>query len=713
MDQKDLEQQEKDKAAFDTVFREAVAAATPRPADEDYTVYITPLANQLRTMFGEYEVDRREQEDKWLQDIRQWRGEYDPETNKRFHPKRSKAFLSITKTKVNAVTARETDLLFPANGEKNWGIENTPVPEMNPQLIQDLVNQYAQQTGTVPDEAFIKEQINIEAKKRADAMQVEMHDQLTELKYRYTIRQVIRDGNLYGTGVLKGPLVKRQIVKRWLPQGDKWVTVSMERYSPWCEHVSVWDFYPDMSSRTMANSRGVFQRHVMSRHKVWELAKRADFKAAAIKSYLKQVKEGDATYKTWEQDLQTLNRAGSAGTGYKETTSAGTSTIGGTGPAQRRQKYEVLEYWGYINSDALTELGIEIDEDKIGIEVAMNVWILGPMVIKAVLSDIDGVEIPYHVYYYEKDDTSIFGEGIPSIMRDVQKLFNASVRAMLDNAAIAAGPIVEANTDLLDPSEDPRDIYPFRVFLRDGMGAEAQAQAVHVYNVSSYTGEYMSMINFFMNAADDITTIPRFMYGESSQAQGAGKTATGLSMLMGAANVTLKEQIKNFDDGITKPFIKALYHWNMEFNPKEYVKGDFNIVATGSSSLVAREVRMESLMQFLNYTNNPTDLMYTNRGSVLKEMAKAMDLGELQLIKDANTIKMEEQSRAEQMSEERQFAMSLAAMKAQSGGHVAPKAPNQEQGNEGGMRPTMETVSPAELEGGKVPEVNSAEGQII
>lgn len=687
------------------------SAENNTPAVDDYSQFITPLAGDLRTMFSDYEKDRQELEERWLQDLRQWRGEYDPETLKKFHPKRSKAFLSITRTKVGAVSARMTDLLFPANGDKNWGIVPTPVPEMNPSIIQSLIAQYQEQTGQPASEEFILQEINKEAKKRCLAMETEMSDQLSELKYRLTIRNIIKDGNIYGTGVLKGPLVKRTIVKRWLPNENEWATVQMERYSPWCEHVSIWDFYPDMSARTMDNARGVFQRHVMSRHKVWDLAKRADFNVRAIKAYLKAHKDGDATYKNWEQDLQAMNRAGSAGIGYKDTSTAGTSYIGsGSSAITRKGKYEVLEFWGYASSDDLADVGVVIDEELLGLEVAVNIWMLGPMIIKDVVSGIDGVEIPYQVYYYEKDDTSIFGEGIPTIMRDVQKLFNASVRAMLDNAAISAGPIIEANVDLLDKGEDPRDVYPFRVFLRDGMGMDASSPAIRVYDVKSYTGEFMTMINFFMSAADDITTIPRFMYGDSNSMQGAGRTATGLSMLMGAANVTLKEQIKNYDDGITKSFIRGLYHWNMEFNPKEHIKGDFSVMAQGSTSLVAREVRMESLMQFLNYTNNPTDLAYTNRGNVLGEMAKAMDLSDLQLIKDSNTIKMDEDSRAKQAQEDREFQMRLAEMKATSGGHVNP-GPGP--GQEGGMRATMEQVEPAELEGGKIPEVMSAEGQVI
>ena len=309
--------------------------------------------------------------------------------------------------------------------------------------------------------------------------------------------------------------------------------------------------------------------------------------------------------------------------------------------------------------------------DEFELEVAANVWILGDIIIKANISPIEGVTIPYHFYYYDKDDTSIWGEGIPRIMRDAQKLFNAAVRAMLDNAAISAGPIIEANTDLLDPDEDPTDLFPFRVFLRDGQGADAMAQAIRVYSLPSHTNEFMTMINFFMSATDEVTAIPRYMYRDTQNIGGAGKTASGLSMLMGAANVTVKDQIKNFDEGITLPFIKGLYYWNMEFNPKENIKGDYEVMAKGSTSLIAREVKAESLITFMNVTNNETDLMYTKRDNVLREYTKVLDLDEMDLIKDANQVKIENKARAEAREETERFEKELALMKAKSGGHMS------------------------------------------
>ena len=673
------QEREENIAEFDRVFQAAVESGKVGGSVNsvyDYSEHVTRLGVEITKWFSEAERDRQDVEQRWVRDLRQMRGEYDPEIRAKMHPKRSKAFLSITRTKTKTLSARETDLLFPSNGEKNWAIIPTPIPELNPEIIQNIMLQYQQQTQEIPTEELIKKFINKEARKRCEAMEEEMADQLADLRYREIIRKTILSGNIYGTGVLKGPLVKTQISKRWLPKGNKWVTIELKKTLPFCESVPLWDIYPDMSARDPEDMRYIFQRYVMNRHKVWELAKRDDFNKQAIVSYLKAHPSGDAEYKNHEQDLRTLNRDASDPTRYKETTSAGTSTLNaGTNIASRAGKYEVKEMWGYISTDKLVELGIEVDEDVLGLEVAANIWMLGPLIIKAIVSPIEGVALPYHFYYYDKDDTSLWGEGIPTIMRDAQKLFNASVRAMLDNAAISAGPIIEANTDLLDASEDPRDIYPFRVYLRDGMGMEAAAKAIHVTSLPSYTNEFMTMINFFMTAADEVTAIPRYMYGETSNIGGAGKTASGLSMLMGAANVTLKDQVKNFDDGITKPFIRALYFWNMEFNTKEYIKGDFSVQSRGSTSLIAREVRQESLIQFLNITNNETDLRYTQRPNVLREMVKVLDLDDLDLLKDANTIAIEDKQFEQVAAADKKFEQDLAMLKAKSGGHMSQPPP--------------------------------------
>jgi hypothetical protein len=170
--------------AYNTAFDEiGKAESEGKEIDElrELDQYRTQLGADLLSTFHEYEVDRRLTEERWIKDLRQYRGEYDPEVLAKLHPKRSKAFLSLTRTKTKTVSARETDLLFPANGDKNWSINPSPIPELVPQIIEKISLQYQEATGEAPDEVMIRKFINEEAEKRARNMEQEMHDQLNAL----------------------------------------------------------------------------------------------------------------------------------------------------------------------------------------------------------------------------------------------------------------------------------------------------------------------------------------------------------------------------------------------------------------------------------------------------------------------------------------------------------------------------------------------------
>jgi hypothetical protein len=682
-----MDNAEKDKEQFDAAYSE-IESRENAPSSNEYDKWRYPIAQVLQDRFGEAERDRRPLEMRWIRDLRQTRNEYDPEVLARIHPKRSKAFIGITRTKVKTISARMTDLLFPPSSDKNWGIDPTPVPDLDPNLQAQIVEQITQLAGTPPTTDEIKLILYGEARKRSEAMEKEIEDQLAELKYREIIRNVIRSGNIYGTGILKGPLVREQVTKRWATVNGKWQALELRYLLPYCEHVDLWDVYPDMTARTSDDLRYVFQRHVMTKHKLQMLGERRDFNGDAIKAYIRSMPDGNAEQKNHEEDLRNLaSKHGEEQINVPKTT----------------EKFEVLEYWGFVSADDLKEVeGVKLTEDLKGMEVAANIWMIDGIVIKAVISRVEGALIPYHWYYFDKDETCIFGEGIPSIMRDTQRLMNATIRAMIDNAAISAGPIIEANRELLAPGEDPTDLYPFRVFQRIGVGMEATVPAIKVNSLPSYTKEFMGLLDLWMTMADETTAIPRYMSGEMGAVQGAGRTASGLSMLMGAANIVLKDQVRNFDDGITKPFIKAMYNWNMKLNGKPEIKGDFSISAKGSTSLIAKEVRAESIIQFLNITNNPTDLAITNRDKVLTEYAKALDLSSLDLIKPPPQVKVEGEQASQVAEADKAFTKELAMLKAQSGGHMGPEMSSG--GNPGGL-PPIEQLTDKQMQEGQIPEV--------
>lgn len=660
-------EKERDDVAYENTFddittEEAVDGTEDDPkqgaGSAQLQPYFSDLAVKLKQEFQQAETDKVFSEQRFLKNLRQYRGQYDPSILSKIHPSRSKAFIRLTRTKVKTFDARLMDIQFPANDDKNWGIHPTPVPEMSPEVVKQLALQIFQESNREPTAEEIMDVVFKAADKAAAKMSDEINDQLSEFDYRSVIRNVVHSGHLYGTGILKGPMVKEVTSKRWFQGADgTWKQLTMKRMVPIAQFVPIWDIYPDMSATELKDCRFIWQLHTMSKNNLLKLANRSDFNGAAIRAFIDAYPDGNAQYRSYEDSLREMSS---------------NSRVDGDTNLPKREKYELMERNGFISvEDAQQLLPMVSVEDwqRLGPEVACNVWLLDNIVIKAVLAPLETAAIPYYFYYFDKDETSIFGDGVPDIMRDPQMLYNASVRAMLDNAAISAGPLIEVNIELLADGEDPLSLYPFRTFQRIGTGMEANQQAVRVTKLPSYTKEFLGLVGFFQQTADESTTIPRALHGVTD-VQGAGRTATGLSMLLGASNITLKDQVQFFDDGITRPFIKAMYFWNMEFNDRPGIKGDFNIVARGSKSLIAKEVKMEQINQFLMLTNNEVDMQYIKRDVLLRELAEIFDLDQLGFIRsEAEVQEMQKQNAVAQKKQQDQELL-MEAMKAESSGHV-------------------------------------------
>jgi hypothetical protein len=637
----------------ETEAKERAAAITLSP-------YQTDIGTKLDQEWLEAESERTYAERRMLRDLRQYRGQYDPEVLRKIHPNRSKAYIRLTRTKVKTFDARMMDLQFPSNEDKNWGMQPTPVPELSGPVVQSIAQQIYEQTGQIPTEKQVEDIVVKQADKQAKSMEKEIADQLAEFDYRETIRNVLHSGHVFGTGVLKGPMVKEVTSKRWYQdQKGDWKQVKIKRLIPTAQFVPIWDIYPDMSAKEKEHCRYIWQKHLFSKNRLTVLSKRTDFNTNAITTFIEAYPDGNAVYKSYEEDLREMST---------------NSEADGDSSPPKREKYEVHERWGFMDIEDAKELLPNIEQevwDSMGPEVACNIWMLENIIIKAVISPVEGADIPYYFYYFDKDETSIFGDGVPRIMRDPQMLYNAAIRAMLDNAAISAGPIIEANIDLLADGEDPLALFPFRVFQRTGTGIDANQQAIRVTKLPSYTNEFLNLVSFFQDTADESTTIPRTLHGGTDIPGGAAnQTATGMSMLIGASNITLKDQVQFFDDGVTRPFIKAMYFWNMEFNNKENIKGDYNVVARGTKSLIAKEVKMEQINQFLALTNNEIDLQYIKRDVLLRELAEIFDLNRLGFIRTEQEVAAASEANAAKQEKQMQVEMLLEAMKAESSGHV-------------------------------------------
>lgn len=614
-------------------------AAKEAYSNDGLVAPLAALGPRLLTEFAEAEADRRLTELRWLMDLRQFKGQYDPEVLALIGTKRSRAFVRKTRVKVKTANSRVEDLLFPSGTEKNYEVDSSPNPsipqDVRAAIIQELTLQ-AKQTGEQVTREMVNKAIVQVCKQAAKGMATVIDDQLTEVRYKQVCKQVINSAHLYGTGVLKGPLVERKVRSKFVNENGKWVEKSESYVVPFIDYVPLWRLYPDMGADELSKCRYIYERHQMTHSDLAELSTRKSFRGQLIKEYLKSHPRGETTVKFIDNELKIIGERNS-----KQGNSDG--------------KFEVLERWGWLTGEQLKEAGVEVKSDRLHESFFSNVWLLpNGEVIKAVLQPINGVTWPYHFYYFDKDETSIFGEGLATVMRDDQTMINAATRLMLDNGALTSGSMLEVTTGLLSNLEEGTEAYPWKVYLRNSQNPGVPA--VRAIDMQSRLDELSGLADRFENNADEVSAIPRYMTGEN-QSQGAAGTASGMSMLLGAANIMIKDLISAWDEGVTRPFIEAMYRWNMQFHPDNSIKGDYVVSARGSSSLVAREVRAQQLDQFSLAVANPMDAPFIKRDKLLRQRAEAHELSDI--------VKTEEEVAAEQNTEEMQAQQAMAIKQSQ------------------------------------------------
>lgn len=602
---------------------EYILAAREQMRDDPTEPTLESLGTRFVSEFSQAVLDRSDTEQRWLCDLRQYKGQYDPDVLAAIGPVRSRAFVRKTRVKVKTIDSRVADLLFPAGSEKNWEVTNTSVPSVSREQRQAVASQLSQLSqGQMPTNDVVDDAVMKLVKEASKKMSKVIDDQLTEARYKEVSVKAVHSGHLYGAGILKGPLVERKIRTRFVKEGEAWVAKSETYAVPFVDYVPLWRFYPDMAATELEHCRYVYERHHMTKADMVGLSAKRSFRKAVVIAHIKANPRGQKTLVQFDNDLKQMGERNSR-------------------QSQDDGQYEVLERWGYVDGLDLKNCGVKVPEDRLHESFFSNVWLLpNGQVIKAVLQPIDGVTWPYHLYYFDKDETSIFGEGLASVMRDDQTNLNAAHRLMFDNAAITSGPMLEITPGLLSTSERTMEAAPWKIWLRNAQAPGSPA--VRAITIPSNLNELSQLAARCENNADEVTAIPRYMSGENAT-QGAAGTAAGMSMLMGAANIVIKDLITSWDEGVTRTFLTGMYRWNMQFNKDASIKGDFDVKARGTASLVAKEVRARQLNEFSASTANEMDAPFVKREQLLRQRAEANELGDV--------VKTEEEIKAEQDNE--------------------------------------------------------------
>lgn len=592
------------------------SAAADEVLNNDENVATSSLASGLGSMllteWGVAEKDRLETEYRWLMDLRQYKGIYEADEEQRIGKDRSRSFARTTRVKVKTLDARMFDLLYPASNQDNWDLDRTPKPSVSNEHRARIIQALSAE-GNQPTEGDIEAAINADMDARAGRMRTVIKDQLVEARIRRLAKKVLHSGHLFGCGIIKGPLVEHKNATRYTNTGDGWVMESVTKKVPLIEFMPVWRFYPSFSATELRDLPYVWDRMILSRASlqgiVQNMAGNVDVKA--IKDYITANPAGAVETKHWEQELRVLGEAEKK----VADTNAG--------------MYEILSRWGYINAEDIVSSGLlgkdnVISEEDLYRTFFCNAWILpNGKLVKLVMYPYMTMEDVFHLYRIEEDETSILPEGLASILRDTQRDSNASRRMILDNGAICAGPQLEVNLKLLSKLVDPNTIKAFKLWFRNG--TEPQYPAVREINFSSHLNELSLIKKMCDEEFDEVSALPRYMTGENA-VSGAAGTARGMSMLMGAVGVIIKDLAGEYDEGITISLMQAMFKWNMRHSDDESIKGDFDISATASTSLVAKEVRTAELANFVS-TIQPEERQYMKWYKSLSARIMAAELG--------------------------------------------------------------------------------------
>ena len=595
----------------------------------------SPIVGHIREKFHQSETSRLYDERRWLKAYRNYRGLYGPEMAFRTNEK-SRVFVKITKTKVLAAFGQIIEVLF-SGGKFPLGISPTPVPEdiaeyahlkqqapQQPQQPQDPYG-FKGDGREIPPGAtadmlmknLAQEYENVgfdEGPANAGEPQIEpagigaknleklIHDQLEESEAITTLRHVFFEMCLLGTGILKGPFSFDKEYHSFEEQEDTSIYIKKIKSVPKIEAVSCWNFYADPNATNISDCDYAIQRHSLNRQQFSDLRKMPFFNEEIIDHCL----EEGPNYQVRGYESSLYNRE-TVETIYKN-------------------RYEVLEYWGIIDKDLAKQCGIESDKNVISV----NAWICGNKVLRMVENPFTPTRIPFMVCPYELNPYQFFGIGVPENMEDSQQIMNGHARMAIDNLALSGNLVFDIDETQLAPGQDMK-IFPGKIFRRQ---SGQPGTAINAVKFPNSTQENMMMFDRFRQLADEATGIPSYSHGTTG-VQSTTRTAAGMSMLMGAAALSIKTVIKNIDDYLIKPLGDSFFHWNMQFNADmPHIKGDLEIKARGTSSLMQKEVRSQRLMTFMQTAANPALAPFVRWHTCLKEIAKALDIDPDQLIND-------------------------------------------------------------------------------
>lgn len=624
-------------------------ASAPRNPNEYDT---TQLAGYIR---GQYEIMRnhRNSQSGWnerlLVALRTFNGQYNASKLadiRKFGG--SEIYARLVAQKCRGASSLLRDVYLGA--DRPWALRPpaaSAVPADVQQHIETLIQGEAQQMqqagqNVSPEDLLDRKRKLMEAaedvaKQRAADQAQEAEDRIEEVlrqgSFYKALAEFIVDLPVFPFAVLKGPVVKVFPEVAWSPGGGL-PTVQQKPRLYWYR-VSPFDFYftPGVADIEVADC---IERQRITRAELNDMLDLPGYNTANIMRVLEDYGRG-GLYDNWD------------------TTDSERAVLESReNPAWNRSAMlHMMEYNGNVQGRMLTDYGMKVSDPLRDYHV--QVWSIGSYVIKAQLSPSPRTRHPYFMTSFEKIPGTPVGNGLTDILSDIQDAANATLRAIINNLSMASGPQVVVNDDRLAPDESGEEIFPWKRWhvRSDPVSANSTTnKPIEFFQPESHAQELLAVYQAFGNMADDISAIPKYVQGGGA-GSGAGRTASGLAMLMGNASKILQMVSANVDRDVMEQALLQLFDLVLLTDPTGILTGEEKVTVLGVNVAIQKETMRQRQIEFLGATQNPTDtklMGLTGRAVVLRNVAQNLGIDGEQIVPDDDKVQQmqKDQENAEQ-----------------------------------------------------------------
>lgn len=561
------------------------------------------LGGMLERKFTEFSRRRGQKELEWVNALLQFAGRdfaYG-KTKKEliFGAGKSsdKPTVNITRQKANLTIARMRDIQFPLGGDHNFRI--LPHPDVNIELNT---------ASPDPNQQAQAQDLKAQEYEKARRMNETIEKQLSKAKYGNKARECMRDWVVLGTGVMKGPVmdVDRKKIYNTIQdsQGQYVADLNYEiNEFPNTHRVDIKYFYPHPDTLVPEDLCEAIEIHPLPKSKLIDLKHNPNF----IKKNLQAAVEAEPE--------------GISGVGNLNELAFLTTDV------DMKDRYILKEYHGPIPKEPLLDLGlISLSDVNDPLqEFYGEVWFIKGNVVRVSLEPIDGYDrTPYLIVPWDIDDGSVFGHGMPYMMKDAQRVAQSGWRMLLDNAGLSSGPQMVVHREMVKPADNKWEIAPHKIWYFTEFGQNVQ-DAFQFFNIPNNQQQISNVIETAMQFGDLESESPMIMQNLIPQ---ANNTASGQAMMLTIGNVTTRDKSQQFDDCITRPLIQGYVDWNVQYGEDPALIGNFDVEVAGATESIDAQLRAQEVERILALAaQSPEYLLHIDPNEAFREIVAASRVG--------------------------------------------------------------------------------------